>query len=230
MTDINSNTDESVDSNLCKMIAWLSVCVLAAAWGSNLDPEWRPAWRLAGLFGLVSAVGLSVARRAHAKYRHHCAQRSVESQLTRRLASELFTSDASDHLRPIVERFFADFEGSGNPQSDRRLGTDQNSPAQLFALDSCSNPNGTQLGDEPLVAHVRNISLSGIGLSHGAPLAAGPVLLTYETQDGARLAVGVEISWCRPSGRGQYISGGKFVEFSHAPAMLDEQACELQTA
>ena len=204
------------------------MCVLAAAWGSNLDPVWRPVWREAGAFGLVSAVGLSAARRVRASYRRRSEQRTVEGQLTRRLASELFTYDAPEHLRPIIERFFADFEGWASTQTDRRLGTDDHSPAELFLID-CRNPAATQLDLPSIVARVRNISLVGVGLSHAEPLATGPALLAYETRDGARLVVGVEVSWCRSTGDGHYVSGGRFVEFSHFHATLDEQAPELQS-
>jgi hypothetical protein len=227
MTDQAPTFDEAVDSSHCKLIAWLSVCVLAAAWGSNLNPDWRPLWREVGAFGLVSAVGLSAARQMRAVFRRRSEQRSVEAQLTRRLATDLFTSDASEHLRTIIERFFADFEGWASSPTDRRLGTDNHASAELFCID-CDHPGAMQLEMPSAVARVRNISQVGIGLSHPQPLATGPVLLAYETRDGARLVIGVEISWCRSTGDGEYISGGRFVEFSHFHATLDEQAAEMQ--
>lgn len=228
MTDQAPTFDEAVDSNTCKLIAWLSVCVLAAAWGSNLDPEWRPLWREAGAFGLASAVGLSAARQMRSAYRRRTEQRSVEAQLTRRLATELFTSDASEHLRAIIERFFADFEGWAVTPTDRRLGTDDHAPAELFYID-CDHPGATQLETPSAVTRVRNISQVGIGLSHPDPVTTGPALLAYETRDGARLVIGVEISWCRPTGDGEFVSGGRFVEFSHFHATLEEQPAELQS-
>lgn len=229
MTDQAPTFDEAVDSNHCKLIAWLSVCVLAAAWGSNLDPAWRPIWREAGAFGLASAVGLSTARQMRSAYRRRTEQRSVEAQLTRRLAAELFTGDASEHLRGIIDRFVNDFDGPAKTPTDRRLGTDDHAPAEIFAVD-CDHPGATQLAIPTAVASVRNISQVGIGLAHPNPVSTGPVLLAYQTRDGARLVIGVEISWCRITGDGEYISGGHFVEFSHFHATLDEQAAEAVPA
>ncbi|MBL9125666.1 MAG: hypothetical protein JNG90_18650 [Planctomycetaceae bacterium] len=222
MNDHAPTCDEAVDSTHCKLIAWLSVCVLAAAWGSNLDPHWRPLWQQAGAFGLVSAVGLSAARRVRATYRNRVEQRSVEAQLTRRLASELFTQDASERLRTVIDRFLADFDGWASTPTDRLVGTDDHGPVEIYYLD-CARPGATQLENPSAVARVRNISQVGIGLVHPGPLRTGPALLAYETRDGARLVIGTEISWCRPTGDGESISGGRFVEFSQFQAALDEQ-------
>jgi hypothetical protein len=41
-------------------IGWLSVCIIAAAWGNKLLSEsWGDAWGLVGVFGLASALGLA---------------------------------------------------------------------------------------------------------------------------------------------------------------------------
>lgn len=223
------NDESLVDTNLCKLIAWLSVCVLAAAWGSNLDPSWRPIWREVGAFGLVSAFGLSTARQLHSAYRRRADQRTTEGLLTRRLATELFQADAPEHLKPIVERFFADFNDNGGSQSDRRLGTASHPPARLYAFEH--DVPAVSLLDRPgVIAHVRNISLNGIGFVHDEPIPVGPALIVYSTRGGERLVVGVLLSWCRPSGDGEYTSGGHFVEFSHGHPELDSPDHALQLA
>jgi hypothetical protein len=200
--------------------------VLAAAWGSNLDESWRPIWREIGAFGLVSAVGLSTARKLHTAYRRRADQRVTEGLLTRRMASELFESDAPKRLGPDVERFFADFEENGTEHSDRRLGTAEHPPVRLFPLDPRS-PESTQIEVGGVSAQVRNISLTGLGLVHVEPLTVGPMLLVYETRAGDRLVLGLHVTWCRPAGDGEYVSGGHFVEFSHTHPTRDESS-ELQ--
>jgi hypothetical protein len=41
-------------------IGWLSLCIIAAAWGNKLLPgSWGNAWGLIGAFGLASALGLA---------------------------------------------------------------------------------------------------------------------------------------------------------------------------
>lgn len=42
-------------------IGWLSVCIIAAAWGNQLLPNafWSNFWGMIGVFGLASALGLA---------------------------------------------------------------------------------------------------------------------------------------------------------------------------
>jgi hypothetical protein len=43
-------------------IAWLSLCIIAAAWGNRLLPsEWQNIWAGFGVLGLAAALGLAVA-------------------------------------------------------------------------------------------------------------------------------------------------------------------------
>ena len=41
-------------------IGWLSVCIIAAAWGDRLLPsQWQDVWGIVGLFGVAAALGLA---------------------------------------------------------------------------------------------------------------------------------------------------------------------------
>lgn len=221
--------DSNVDTGLCRLIAWLSVCVLAAAWGSSLDEAWRPIWRLIGVFGLVSAFGLSTAQRLHLAYRRRVARRAAEGLLSNRLATELFQRNAPERLRPIIERFIADFQDTSSTHSDRRLGTDLHPPVHLYPLDH-DVPDSARIDLPGVIARVRNISLNGIGMAHEERLPTGPLVLVYVTRAGERLVVGVHLSWCRPTGDGEYASGGYFVEFNQTDGSTDNSVRELQTA
>ena len=53
----------------------------------------------------------------------------------------------------------------------------------------------------------RDISPQGMGLLHDFLLDGGPVVLTV---DGGPKPLLLDIRWCRPCGRGWYISGGSF--------------------
>jgi hypothetical protein len=60
-------------------LSWLSVCILAAAWGNRLLPgDWVYVWSFFGVFGLAAALGLAVVakRRTNSKLdlvaRSHC--------------------------------------------------------------------------------------------------------------------------------------------------------------
>ena len=58
------------------MIAWLSVGIIAAAWGTRLLPsEWQNVWGRFGVFGLAAALGLaSIAAARHHAATHHAHQ------------------------------------------------------------------------------------------------------------------------------------------------------------
>jgi hypothetical protein len=58
-----SHTDPNGPSQrawITSNIGWLSLCILAAAWGNLVLPdELRDYWGAAGVFGLASALGLA---------------------------------------------------------------------------------------------------------------------------------------------------------------------------
>ncbi len=61
-------------------------------------------------------------------------------------------------------------------------------------------------------AFSREISAGGIGLLHNFPLPNGPVVLAIQRANGGTAHVKTDIRWCRPTGDGWYLSGGKFSE------------------
>jgi hypothetical protein len=58
-----SDPKQSISSQrlwLTSNIGWLSVCIIAAAWGDRLLPEeWQDVWGITGLFGVAAALGLA---------------------------------------------------------------------------------------------------------------------------------------------------------------------------
>lgn len=67
----NSNQSESSQRFwITSKIGWLSLCMIAAAWGDLLLPSeyWGNTWGVIGVFGLASALGLAsiaAAKTAH---------------------------------------------------------------------------------------------------------------------------------------------------------------------
>ena len=51
-------------ATLPELTAWLSVCLIAAGWGSELGPSLCQWWGWTGLFGLTAAVGLQLTERS----------------------------------------------------------------------------------------------------------------------------------------------------------------------
>ena len=59
-----SNSNQSEPSQrfwITSKIGWLSVCMIAAAWGNRVLPSdfWGNTWGAIGVFGLASALGLA---------------------------------------------------------------------------------------------------------------------------------------------------------------------------
>ena len=73
--------------SVSSLIAWLSVCMLAAAWGAMLGPGWTTSWKLWGAFGLAAAVGLNVADRLHQANRRRREEDAAMQRLERRLST-----------------------------------------------------------------------------------------------------------------------------------------------
>jgi hypothetical protein len=67
------------------LIAWLSVCLLATAWGPRLDASLRERSAEMGAFGLAAALGLEATGRT----RKHMKNRSQQKAASRRLARNL---------------------------------------------------------------------------------------------------------------------------------------------
>lgn len=56
----------------------------------------------------------------------------------------------------------------------------------------------------------RDISPSGIGLIHDAPVEPGETLLTIDSVSSGPIRLRAEIIWCEACGNGWYLSGARF--------------------
>ncbi|HVU86449.1 MAG TPA: hypothetical protein VHD36_03965 [Pirellulales bacterium] len=81
------------------LIAWLSVCMLAAAWGARMGPEWVTAWRDWGAFGLTAAVGLNVADRLRLARRKRREEADAQQLLERRISTVIEEESAEEYAR-----------------------------------------------------------------------------------------------------------------------------------
>jgi hypothetical protein len=84
---------------LTKLIAYLSLCMLAAAFGAIIGPAWSQWWAIFGSFGLASAVGLDVAGRLRARLADDARDTQVAMKAAQRLDDILSARDAVDVLR-----------------------------------------------------------------------------------------------------------------------------------
>ena len=81
------------------LIAWLSVCMLAAAWGTKMGPEWVTSWRDWGAFGLTAALGLNVADRLRTARRKRLEEENAQQRLERRISTVIEEESAEEYAR-----------------------------------------------------------------------------------------------------------------------------------
>ncbi|MGD9721986.1 MAG: hypothetical protein AB7O59_10265 [Pirellulales bacterium] len=203
--------------SITHLIAWLSVCLLAAATGSALDPEWRPLWAQMGAFGLASAVGLSVVAKMRTARRRQALEDAKRSTLERRMEAVVSQFEPSPSLRTTVSRLCQEFL-ERPPESDQtRAGC-----LAAYARPVMITPLRRDREGKFLVrgttteAQVRDLSVRGVGVAHHGPLPSSLVLLTCDASDGTSLAVVVDLRWSHNLGDGDFLSGGEFVEVTNS--------------
>jgi hypothetical protein len=68
------------------LIAWVSVCMIAACWGPELNPALRQWWGWMGLFGLSAAVGLEIAERSRLLLKTRSQVKTTNLRINRNIA------------------------------------------------------------------------------------------------------------------------------------------------
>jgi hypothetical protein len=212
-------------SSIRNLMAWLSVCVLAAAWGPALTPEGRVTWTSFGLLGLVAALGLDVIARMHRARIDQAQQEEVAVVHQRRLvevdrecrsvqamrqAMQRVTDIAQQHRHQYDTALAEYSSGPDDRRSEERTACWM--PVELF-LDpdafGCGDADGA---NRNIVAYVRNLSGSGVGLYHHKPIGAVEAVMRIRSGEGDELALLATRCWCRPTDDGWHHSGWKLVE------------------
>ena len=107
---------QSETSTLPKLIAWLSICLLSAAWGHALAPSLRTVWAEIGLFGLSASVGLGVLEKSRWLLKERQERAAYQLRADRYLAEFMAKSEAlaRDH-EPLVSVMHRDQAQSAAP-------------------------------------------------------------------------------------------------------------------
>lgn len=195
---------------MTELIAALSVCMLAAAFGAVLGPEWCRSWALFGAFGLASAVGLDAYRRTrdHVRQQKRNKQTAIaaERNLSRAVTQMESSTTIRDAIRKVQENAVS--EPSRSPTGLTRQRFPSHKQVTITPLRGQPKTSEGWLGDS-LAGYVRDISSCGVGLAHNRPLDRGPVLLAFDLRDGEHVCFVADLLWCEPQGDGQYVSGGR---------------------
>ena len=205
--------DVAKSAPLTRLIAYLSLCMLAAAFGAMIGPAWSRWWAIFGTFGLASAVGLDVLNRSRARRADHTRRKQLALKAERKLDEMMGDTESSGAIRAALRQFqpgAADpTPQAANCQADPRLPL--NKPATITRLLRSSGDARDRLG-EPLAGRVRNISRYGFGLAHDQRLEQGLVLLEIDLENGEPLQFIADVFWCELQDSGCYFSGGKILE------------------
>jgi hypothetical protein len=198
---------------LTRLIAYLSLCMLAAAFGAMLGPAWSRWWAIFGTFGLASAVGLDLLGRSRARLAEHARKKQLALAAQRKLDEMLGDMESSGAIRAALHQLqpgAADPPppgGDGQPRPRRLF----DKPVTITPLLPSSGEAGRRLG-EPLAGHLRNISRNGFGLVHRQRLERGFVILEFALDNGEPLQFIAEVLWQERQDDGGYFSGGKLLE------------------
>jgi hypothetical protein len=196
------------------LIAWLSLCLLAAAWGRTLDANLQRLWAEVGAFGLATAVGLEAVHRARQardqQFRDRAIRRRLEDGLSR-LSDESATLDA---MNLALRRLIDDVARRKGPQRCASLWSKRQTdaeilrhyPIEISPVDESSAKLAVRSADI-ILGTIRQLSTSAIAFDHTDALGARVVIVRFRTSKGVDLSVVVDIIWTEKDGDG-FVSGG----------------------
>jgi hypothetical protein len=196
------------------LIAWLSLCLLAASWGHLLDPQWAAVWAEFGAFGIVSAVGLSGLEMLRNSRSERTYNRVIQARIESGLARLNEHSAAVDSINSAVRRLAENAakrrtSESGTVSRARRRWQPQllsDYPLEIIQVEDQREPFDAK-SVAPVPGVLRQISSQGVSFEHDETFAARIVLLTFRLSDDQRLSFVVDVMWTQKTVNG-YASGG----------------------
>ncbi|MGO8745013.1 MAG: hypothetical protein ACLQNE_03395 [Thermoguttaceae bacterium] len=217
--DVTSDAALFVEGNAAKsapitrLIAYLSVCMLAGAFGAAAGPTWSQWWAIFGAFGLVAAAGLDVVNRSRTRQADRRRREQLARKAERKLDEMIGEMESSDAihaaLRQLQSGAAAPTPQGADGQFEPRLPL--NTAVTITRLLQSSGEAGYRRG-EPFVGRVRSISHHGVGLAHDQRLSQGFVLLEVDVANGKPIQFVAHVLWCELQDSGCYFSGGKLLD------------------
>jgi hypothetical protein len=218
-TDVTSDAVLFVEGNTAKsapitrLIAYLSICMLAGAFGAAAGPAWSRWWAIFGAFGLISATGLEVVNRSRTRQADRRRREQLARKAERKLNEMMGEMESSDAihaaLRQIQSGATAPTPQRTNGQPEPRLPL--NKAVTITRLFQSTGDAGYRRG-EPFVGRVRTISHHGVGLAHDQRLKQGFVLLEVDVANDKPIQFVAHVLWCELQDSGCYFSGGRLLD------------------
>jgi hypothetical protein len=211
--------------SLPNLIAWLSLCVLAAAWGHTLDDRWQTVWAQMGAFGLAAAVGLGALEKARVIRQNRVRNCALRARLECGLARLNEHGATLESINGAVQRIIAyavrhkHGESRKAPRVARRLQEQllNHFPIEITPVEDRGESDCELI--DPITGFLRDISSRAVSFEHAEPFGTHLVLLTFELDRKQRLSFVVDVLWTEKSGDG-FSSGGTVLAVG-APAGED---------
>jgi len=195
--------------SVIRLIAYLSVCMLAASFGSMLDQVWGRWWAIFGTFGLTSAVALDALYRCRERAEDLRKRERLSSQAEKHVDKTMREIEASDAMLAALHRIQPRIADSEPQRGDLRASPRLPANVPVTITPVCRSSG--QLG-ESFRGNVRNISRHGVGLAHDRCLKQEFVLLEIEEENDEPILFTANVLWCELQASGRFFSGGKLVE------------------
>jgi hypothetical protein len=220
---------KATSTSVPTLIAWLSVCLLAAAFGHTLDDNWQLIWAEMGAFGLVAAVGLGALEKVRNARMERLYNRVMQTRVECGLARLNEHSAAVDSINTAVRRLAEhaarrrSSEVGSPPRGKRRWQSQLLSdyPLEIVPVEDHEEPFDSR-SVAPITGRLRQISSQGVTFEHDESFAARIVLLTFKLADEQRLSFVVDVMWTQKTVDG-FTSGGTVLAVG-VPAGNEEEA------
>ena len=181
---------------VARLIGYLSLCMLAAAFGSMFGDKLLVYWLIFGTFGLVSAIGLNMISQSRTRYKELNEKKKLLQQAEKNL----------NKIVEIEESFDAIADAVRHIQSDIEI-TQKHQAVTITPLNKSPGTTG-----EHFEGTLWNISTNGFSLAHDFCLQRGYVLLLFALENREPIQFIADLLWCERQTDGRYFSGGKFLE------------------
>jgi hypothetical protein len=196
------------------LIAWLSLCLLAAAAGHTLDQEWQPVWARMGAFGLVAAVGLGTLEKAREVVERAAHDRLMQARVEGGLARFNQHSAAIDSINEAMGRLTSYAQqqrrskgvkapAGKRPQSGQLLAS---FPLEITPVDDQCPAFDFESG-LAIAGSVRQFTSRVVAFEHGVPIGTRMAMLNFKLDGREQLTFVVDIMWTEKAENG-YASGG----------------------
>lgn len=197
--------------SLPSLIGWLSVCMLAGAFGRSLDAFWQHVWAQAGAFGLAAAVGLGSIERFRQSRQQNTRDKMqkarVECGLARLTQHSATIDSINAAVRKLAQQAVNDMHGKlGKAQRNRRRDQMQMLSDLPLEIAPVTDESEGSLMLEPMSGLLQQISSRVVSFEHSEAIPTRTVLLTFRAGK-QPLSFVVDVTWTQKLD-GVFTSGG----------------------